>query len=136
MAGLSEGGVVELGGEEVVGGEEERSDEEPDEDRGYLSMSSSDVCIHVHCNLYSYSGTSGMSDWDIMMQHRKDAMARARKGRRRRDDGEDLGNDEHVAAMIGQMKMAAEDDRHLNMERKAATKKLQMLPTVVTHLKK
>lgn len=76
-----------------------------------------------------------MSDWDIMMQKRKDAMARARK-RKRRDGFEDLGNDEHIVAMIGQMKMAAEEDRHLNMERKAATKKLQMLPTVVTHLKK
>lgn len=92
------------------------------------------TCSRQHLSFCS--GASGMSDWDIMMQRRKDAMARARKARRRREDGEDLGNDEHVAAMIGQMKLAAEDDRHLNMERKAATKKLQMLPTVVTHLKK
>ncbi|XP_064394150.1 protein IWS1 homolog isoform X2 [Halichondria panicea] len=108
-------GGAEMAREEMVGGEEEGSDEEPDDNIG---------------------GTSGMSDWDIMMQRRKDAMASARRARRKRDGGDDLSNDEHIAAMIGQMKMAAEDDRHLNMERKAATKKLQMLPTVVAHLKK
>ena len=75
-----------------------------------------------------------MSDWDIMMQRRKDAMARAR--RRRRKDVDITANDDHIMAMIQQMKEASEEDRHLNMDRKAATKKLQMLPTVVTHLKK
>lgn len=90
----------------------------------YLSLS------HTH----TYSGTSGMSDWDIMMQRRKDAMARAR--RRRRKDVDITANDDHIMAMIQQMKEAAEEDRHLNMDRKAATKKLQMLPTVITHLKK
>lgn len=82
----------------------------------------------------SYSGPSDVSDWDVMMQRRKDAMARARKRRHR--DIDITANDDHIMAMIGQMKAAAEEDRHLNMERKAATKKLQMLPTVITHLKK
>ena len=75
-----------------------------------------------------------MSDWDIMMERRKEAMARAR--RRRKRDGDLTCHDEHVMALIHQMKEAAEEDRQLNLARKAATKKIQLLPTVMAHLKK
>jgi transcription factor SPN1 len=69
-----------------------------------------------------------------MMQRRKEAMARAR--RRRKKDIDITTNDDHILAMIRQMKEAAEEDRALNLQQKAATKKLQMLPTVLDHLKK
>ena len=75
-----------------------------------------------------------MSDWDIMMERRKAAMARAR--RRRRRDGDLTVNDDHIMALIQQMKDAAVQDRQLNLSRKAATKKIQLLSTVVAHLKK
>ena len=75
-----------------------------------------------------------MSDWDIMMERRRAAMDRAR--RRRRRDGDLTCNDEPVMALIHQMREAAEEDRQLNLARKAATKKIQMLPRVVACLKK
>ncbi len=45
-------------------------------------------------------------------------------------------HDDEIMAMIRHMKQSAQEDRKLNLERKPATKKLQMLPTVVAHLKK
>lgn len=79
------------------------------------------------------SREAGLSDWDIMMQRRKEAMAR----KRRRRKGADVTlYDDSIMAMIRQMKHAAEEDHQLNLARKTATKKLQMLSTVVSHLKK
>ena len=75
-----------------------------------------------------------MSDWDIMMERRKDAMARSR--RRRKREGDLTVNDDHSMAVIQQMRGAAQQDRQLNLARKAATKKIQLLPTVMAHLKK
>ena len=75
-----------------------------------------------------------MSDWDIMMERRKEAMARAR--RRRRRDGDLTVNDDHIMSLIQQMREAVQQDRQLNLARKAATKKTQLLPTVIAHLKK
>ena len=75
-----------------------------------------------------------MSDWDLMMQKRKAAMARARK--RRRKDIDINASDEFVEQLIRGMKIAAEEDKQLNLAGKAATKKLQMLPTIMQHLKK
>ena len=76
----------------------------------------------------------GVSDWDLMMQRRKDAMARARK--RRRKDIDINASDDFIMNLIGGMKMAAQEDKQLNLAGKAATKKLQMLPTIMKHLKK
>ena len=47
-----------------------------------------------------------MSDWDVMMQRRKEAMARARKRRRR--DIDITAVDDHIMAMIREMRQAAE----------------------------
>lgn len=76
----------------------------------------------------------GVSDWDLMMQRRKEAMARARK--RRRKDIDINASDDFIMNLIGGMKMAAQEDKQLNLAGKAATKKLQMLPTIMSHLKK
>ncbi len=75
-----------------------------------------------------------MSDWDLMMQRRKAAMDRAR--RKRRVDGDETIHDDMATALIQKMKEVAEQDRHLNMARKAATKKIQLLPTVMGYMKK
>ena len=76
----------------------------------------------------------GVSDWDLMMQRRKEAMARARK--RRRKDIDINASDDFIMNLIGGMKVAAQEDKQLNLAGKAATKKLQMLPTIMSHLKK
>lgn len=68
------------------------------------------------------------------MQRRKEAMAKARK--RRRKDIDINASDDFVDRLITGMKMAAEEDKQLNLAGKAATKKLQMLPTIMKHLKK
>lgn len=76
----------------------------------------------------------GMSDWDLMMQRRKNAMDRAR--RRRRRDGDLTVHDDTIMDLIQKMREAAEQDRQLNIARKAATKKIQFLPTIMAYLKK
>lgn len=47
-----------------------------------------------------------MSDWEIMMQRRKEAMAKARKRRRR--DIDIRAVDDHIMAMIREMRQAVE----------------------------
>ena len=75
-----------------------------------------------------------MSDWDMMMQRRKSAMDRSR--RRRRRDGDITVHDDTIMDIIQKMREAAELDRQLNIGRKAATKKIQFLPTIMVYLKK
>lgn len=78
--------------------------------------------------------TSFMSDFDIMLARRK---AMNSKKRRHRDGGTFISDaDDVVSAMITKMNEAAEEDRTLNSNKKPALKKLTLLPTVVTHLKK
>uniref|UniRef100_T1JNV4 TFIIS N-terminal domain-containing protein n=1 Tax=Strigamia maritima TaxID=126957 RepID=T1JNV4_STRMM len=56
---------------------------------------------------------------------------------RKRKDVEIINdNDDLIADMIHQMKYAAEEDRELNMAKQAATKKLKLLPAVITQLRK
>ena len=50
--------------------------------------------------------SAGMSDWDLMMQKRKEAMARARKRRKR--DIDITAVDDHIIAMIREMRKAVE----------------------------
>ncbi|XP_011402722.1 PREDICTED: protein IWS1 homolog [Amphimedon queenslandica] len=73
-------------------------------------------------------------DFDVMMQRRKEAMARAR--RKKKNDSDSTAYDDQILVMIRHMKEAAEEDRRSNLQQKAATKKLQFLPTVIAHLKK
>jgi transcription factor SPN1 len=72
-------------------------------------------------------------DFDIMMQKRKEQNARARK-RKNTDIIND--SDDIIADLIHQMKQAAEDDFELNKDRKAATRKMKLLPLVQTQLRK
>ena len=92
------------------------------------------VTSAVSAVLYHHRLGDGMTDWDIMMARRKEAMARSRRKKRR--DGDLTGNDDHIVAMIKRMREAAQEDRTLNIARKAATKKIQLLPTVMGYLKK
>ncbi|KYO40399.1 IWS1-like protein isoform A [Alligator mississippiensis] len=75
-----------------------------------------------------------MSDFDMMLQRKKNLSG---KRRRNRDGGTFISDaDDVVSAMIVKMNEAAEEDRQLNTQKKPALKKLTLLPTVVMHLKK
>lgn len=72
-------------------------------------------------------------DFDIMMAKRKEQNARNRKRR-----NTDLINDsdDFIAHLLSQMKQAAEEDFELNRDRKAATRKMKLLPSVQAYLRK
>ncbi|CAN7996986.1 unnamed protein product [Ixodes hexagonus] len=74
-----------------------------------------------------------MSDFDVMMAKKKEESSR----RRRRKDVDIISDtDDIIAEIIKEMKAAAEEDKELNLAKRAATKKLKFLPTVVSQLKK
>ena len=75
----------------------------------------SDLVSFLQCIFFSFSLppsytaislSSGMSDWDLMMQKRKEAMARAR--RRRKRDIDITAVDDHIMAMIREMRQAVD----------------------------
>uniref|UniRef100_A0A8C4QSL8 Uncharacterized protein n=1 Tax=Eptatretus burgeri TaxID=7764 RepID=A0A8C4QSL8_EPTBU len=73
-------------------------------------------------------------DFDLMLQQRKEMN---RRRHRHRDGGTFISDvDDLISAMVTHMNQAAEADKELNTQKKPALKKLTMLPTVVTHLKK
>ncbi|XP_013388241.1 protein IWS1 homolog [Lingula anatina] len=75
-----------------------------------------------------------VSDFDLMLERKKEEM---RKRRRKRKDFDIINdNDDLIAALINQMKTAAEEDRALNNQSKPAIKKLRMLPEVLQQLRK
>lgn len=63
--------------------------------------------------------------------------AEMQKRRKKRKDFDLINDsDDLIAEMINKMKVAAEEDRGLNMNKKPAIRKLQYLPTVLSQLKK
>ncbi|KZS18906.1 Uncharacterized protein APZ42_014821 [Daphnia magna] len=73
-----------------------------------------------------------VSDFDLMMARKKDE-----KRKRKRKDVDIINdNDDLIAHMIQQMKVASEEDREFNKVRKPATKKISLLPTVIAQLRK
>lgn len=75
-----------------------------------------------------------VSDFDLMLQKRKEMNRMKRRAKKDFDIIND--NDDIIAAMIKQMNEAAQEDRILNQDGKAATKKLKMLDSVIRHLRK
>jgi len=75
-----------------------------------------------------------VSDFDMMLQRKKEAMQK--RPRRRRDVDIINDNDDLIDDLIRRMMEAAEEDQSLNQQKKPAVKKLQMLPQVMSQLKK
>jgi len=73
-----------------------------------------------------------VSDFDLMMEQQK-AM---RRRRRKKDIDLINDNDDAIAKMIADMRLAAREDREKNADRQPATKKISMLPVVMTQLRK
>lgn len=74
-----------------------------------------------------------MSDFDRMMARKKEEQSRRRK---RKDIDIINDNDDIIAQLLQDMKSASEEDRKLNQLSKPATKKIAMLPKVLSQLKK
>jgi transcription factor SPN1 len=72
-------------------------------------------------------------DFDLMLARRKEEMSRRKK---RKDIDIINDNDDLIAQLLGEMRNAADDDRELNKEGKPATKKIAMLGSVMSQLKK
>lgn len=72
-------------------------------------------------------------DFDIMMAKKKEENSRKRR-RRNYDIIND--NDDIIAEIINQMKDAVELDNEANKSRQAATKKLKLLPFIISQLRK
>ena len=72
-------------------------------------------------------------DFDMMLEKKK---AENRRRRRKKDIDLINDNDDAIAKMIADMRLAAREDRELNQARQPATKKISMLPIVMTQLNK
>ena len=79
-----------------------------------------------------------MYDFDIMMQRTKDENRRLHNKRRRGPKDIEMinDNDDAIARLLADMRLAAHEDRELNLKGEPATKKLAMLTAVKSTLAK
>lgn len=76
---------------------------------------------------------SGMIDFDIMLERKRQENRRYRK---KKDIQIINDNDDAIARLIADMRQAAREDRELNVRCLPATRKLSMLPDVTRALAK
>lgn len=74
-----------------------------------------------------------MSDFDMMMEKKR---SEQKKRRKKKDIDLINDNDDQIARLIADMRVAAREDRDLNEDKKPAVKKIAMLPSVMTQLNK
>jgi len=74
-----------------------------------------------------------MSDFDLMMERKR---SEQKKRRKKKDIDLINDNDDQIARLIADMRVAAREDRDLNEDKKPAVKKIAMLPMVMTQLNK
>lgn len=74
-----------------------------------------------------------MSDFDMMMEKKRSEM---KKRRKKKDIDLINDNDDAIARLIADMRVAAREDRDLNEARQPAIRKIAMLPAVMTQLRK
>merc|ERR1719430_1349760 len=75
----------------------------------------------------------GMSDFDMMMERKR---SEQKKRRKKKDIDLINDNDDQIARLIADMRVAAREDRDLNEEKKPAVKKIAMLPAIMSQLNK
>jgi len=117
-----------------AGGQEDQDRPEAENNAALPPDSSSDEGINDTPGGGGGGGGAGefISDFDMMMERK-----RAEKRRRRKKDIDLINdNDDAIAKMIADMRLAAREDRDLNGVRQPATKKISMLPVVMAQLKK
>lgn len=118
-AGSSKEGSEAAGPSKAAAGGDDSSD-----DDGPLNMDGGAQPI---------DGNAAMSDFDMMLERKK---AEQRRRRRKKDIDLINDNDDAIAKMIADMKLAAREDRDLNFKKLPATKKISMLPIVMSQLNK
>lgn len=74
-----------------------------------------------------------MSDFDMMMERRR---ADQKKRRKKKDIDLINDNDDAIARLIADMRLAAREDNELNQARQPAIRKIAMLKNVMSQLKK
>jgi len=74
-----------------------------------------------------------MSDFDMMMEKKR---SEQRKKRKKKDIDLINDNDDAIARLIADMRVAAREDRDLNEARAPAIKKIAMMPNVMAQLRK
>jgi len=77
--------------------------------------------------------SSRLNDFDAMMEKKRMEM---KKRRKKKDIDLINDNDDAIARLIADMRVAAREDRDLNEAKSPAIKKITMLPLVMTQLKK
>lgn len=82
---------------------------------------------------YIFSSDDNISDFDLMLQRKKEEQSRRRK---RKDIDIINDNDDIIAQLINDMKVASDEDRKLNQQTKPALNKISMLPKILSQLKK
>lgn len=92
---------------------------------------STSICrllTNIRCH---FSNREFQSDFD-------EILARCREGKTRRRKRGDISlindNDDLIAQLLTNMRVAAEEDRDLNLENRPATKKISMLKSVMSQL--
>ena len=79
------------------------------------------------------SGAGRLNDFDAMMDKKRGEM---KKRRKKKDIDLINDNDDAIARMIADMRVAAREDRDLNEAQQPATRKIAMMPMVMTQLRK
>merc|ERR1711962_384373 len=77
--------------------------------------------------------TRGLSDFDMMMEKKR---AEQKKRRKKKDIDLINDNDDQIAQLIADMRVAAREARDLNEEKKPAVKKIAMLSQIMSQLNK
>ena len=77
--------------------------------------------------------TRGLSDFDMMMDKKRGEM---KKRRKKKDIDLINDNDDQIARLIADMRVAAREDRDLNEAKQPAVKKIAMLPAIMSQLNK
>merc|ERR1712055_738730 len=77
--------------------------------------------------------TRGLSDFDMMMEKKR---AEQKKRRKKKDIDLINDNDDQIARLIADMRVAAREDRDLNEDKKPAVKKIAMLSQIMSQLNK
>jgi transcription factor SPN1 len=75
----------------------------------------------------------GLSDFDMMMERKR---ADQKKRRKKKDIDLINDNDDQIARLIADMRVAAREDRDLNEDKKPAVKKIAMLSSIMSQLNK
>merc|ERR1712179_384550 len=75
----------------------------------------------------------GLSDFDMMMERKR---TEQRKRRKKKDIDLINDNDDAIAWLIADMRVAAREDRDLNEAKQPAIRKIAMMPSVMTQLRK